>query len=1069
VVVGVGFLVGYVWGRFPNILRVAILYASGAATLAGGIFLERTGRYKALGRSLIGGGWAVLVLVTYALANTASLHVLDSREVDLFLLLGVIGAMVWHTLRYASQIVTGAGFLLGFVAIAMNPSAPYNLIAGAMLISGMTLIVLRYHWWELEIFGILAAYINHFYWLYRVYEQQGQRAVFPHHAASVALVIACWAIFRASYLARKISGSDQETISTNAGIMNPLFFLAVMKYQGFHPEWAWKVLLVMGAVEFTLGQLPVSRRRKAPFHVLSSLGAALMVAAIPFRYSGNSLDLIWLAGAEVFLLAGIFQRERLFRAFGVLISVLIVGHALVARVFPIFVQIVGGQTHRDAQLTLMLAVVAAVLYLNSHVVRRRWQELFAGQAEDLMMSVLSFAASVLAVAAVYVYVPNKAVAVVLALFVAWLSVTGKMFAVDEMIYQAHWVATLAFIQLIVADRDLTALSFGVPQRVLAFSVVAALFYLSSRFVRLSDTAGQSIFYAAYAWGATALIALLIWFQLADWAIAMGWIALALVLSLAGQYLNRADLKWQALALVLLSFGRGLLFNINLTATFSRFTYRLLSISVIAVGTYLLARWSPLKSIRPVYSVAGTTLLAYLAYKETETAALWTAVAWIGLALVLSLGARLWKDRALLWQTHLLGAMAVAWTLYANFDPQHRGTRLQLLTVAITAATFYALTWITNIAEIIESERIAQAYAWAGSLLVSWLAWYQLDPVNVSLAWGVFAVLLYELRDVLGAVRVDVGTARSSWHGQCYVALAGSFAHIFYANFNSRVEGGFIQVLLDRRVFTVWLLAIIYFYIYWRAHSRPAGAAGGFRPGQGGDLVKESTGTLLKYALACLGTATVAALIRFEAEPAWVVAGYAAMVAVLLLVAWRTGQEIFLYQSVVMLGFAGFRMATNNFYHLKDANSASSLNSCIWAIALLAVCVPLAFQIRGNAKFANLPGWLRGLAGRPEQPMFFVPVILLVVLLFLKLEGGKVTLFWGLEGLAIFMVALWARERSFRLTGVALVMLSIGKLGYDTLYFNDPLVRILAWIGIGLVILVVSFLYGKNREALKDYL
>jgi hypothetical protein len=31
------------------------------------------------------------------------------------------------------------------------------------------------------------------------------------------------------------------------------------------------------------------------------------------------------------------------------------------------------------------------------------------------------------------------------------------------------------------------------------------------------------------------------------------------------------------------------------------------------------------------------------------------------------------------------------------------------------------------------------------------------------------------------------------------------------------------------------------------------------------------------------------------------------------------------------------------------------------------------------------------------------------------------------------------------------------------------VRFLAWIGIGVVILVVSFLYGKNRDALRDYL
>jgi uncharacterized membrane protein len=226
--------------------------------------------------------------------------------------------------------------------------------------------------------------------------------------------------------------------------------------------------------------------------------------------------------------------------------------------------------------------------------------------------------------------------------------------------------------------------------------------------------------------------------------------------------------------------------------------------------------------------------------------------------------------------------------------------------------------------------------------------------------------------------------------------------------------------------------------------------------------------LLEYALACVGTATIAALVRFEVEPEWVVVGYALMVLALLAVAWRSGQEIFLYQAMVMLAFAGFRIATHNFYHLH-APFSSSLNSSIWAIALLACGVPLAFQVRKNPKFSGLPGWLSVFARRPEQAMFFVPVILLTVLLLLKLQGGKVTLAWGAEGLAVFVLALWAHERSFRLTGLALLMLCIAKLGYDTWYFHDPGVRFLAWMGIGVVILVVSFLYGKNRDALKDYL
>ena len=229
----------------------------------------------------------------------------------------------------------------------------------------------------------------------------------------------------------------------------------------------------------------------------------------------------------------------------------------------------------------------------------------------------------------------------------------------------------------------------------------------------------------------------------------------------------------------------------------------------------------------------------------------------------------------------------------------------------------------------------------------------------------------------------------------------------------------------------------------------------------------SSNRLLEYALATMGTATIAALIWFETDPEWVVAGCALLVVALMTAVWLIGHEIFLLQAMAVLGISAFRISMHNFYHLNEPFS-SSLTAAIWAIALLAVAVPLAFLVRGR-QFAGLPPWAAAITRHPEQPLFFVSVILLVALFFLKLSGFKMTMAWFGEGFVVFILALWAKERSFRLTGLALMMLCIGKLGYDTLSFKDPLVRTAAWIGIGLLVLVVSFLYGKNREALRDYL
>src|SRR5260370_14109469 len=112
--------------------------------------------------------------------------------VDLVILVAVAGGMVWHTLKYNSQTVTGLAFLLGFAAVTLNPDPPFNLIAGALLISGMTVIVLRRQWYALEVFGILASYGNHFYWLYSAFHTQMK---FPNHTASVAFMHAYWLSF----------------------------------------------------------------------------------------------------------------------------------------------------------------------------------------------------------------------------------------------------------------------------------------------------------------------------------------------------------------------------------------------------------------------------------------------------------------------------------------------------------------------------------------------------------------------------------------------------------------------------------------------------------------------------------------------------------------------------------------------------------------------------------------------------------------------------------------------------------------------------------------------------------
>ncbi|HZD93508.1 MAG TPA: hypothetical protein VE133_04590, partial [Candidatus Sulfotelmatobacter sp.] len=387
-------------------------------------------------------------------------------------------------------------------------------------------------------------------------------------------------------------------------------------------------------------------------------------------------------------------------------------------------------------------------------------------------------------------------------------------------------------------------------------------------------------------------------------------------------------------------------------------------------------------------------------------------------------------------------LAAGLTLYASFVPQYRGM-VQWLSAGGTVLLLYLLNWITNIRGVIEDERISQAYSWAGSLLLSWLLWYQLQANNVSLAWGILGLLLFEL-----------GNWRS-WtflRAQAYVVLTCSFAHIFYTNINEISPGNFSPAAL-----TVALLAPIYFWVYWQLHGRKTSS----RKGK----------IRVEYLIACLGTATLAALARFELPPEIVVIGYAAIVLATLVVAWLARHQIFLFQALVMLGVVAFRISLHNFYHLDEAFS-SNLSSAIWAIGLLAACVPTCLLIRRQSvESITGSGWIAILGRYPEQPMFFVPFVLLSVLLYLKVAPGMITLGWGIEAVAVFVLALWAKERSFRLAGLSLLLVCAAKvIGWDIWQqLGSFTSRCIAVICVGALMFVVSFLFSRNREALREYL
>jgi uncharacterized membrane protein len=114
-------------------------------------------------------------------------------------------------------------------------------------------------------------------------------------------------------------------------------------------------------------------------------------------------------------------------------------------------------------------------------------------------------------------------------------------------------------------------------------------------------------------------------------------------------------------------------------------------------------------------------------------------------------------------------------------------------------------------------------------------------------------------------------------------------------------------------------------------------------------------------------------------------------------------------------------------------------------------------------------FLQSISRRPEQVLFFIAVGLLTVLLTIETRHGMITLAWGIEALCVFMFALLVSERSFRLTGVALLLLCVGKILLVDVWGLQPRDRYVTLIVLGAALLLVSYMYTRYREAIREYL
>ena len=434
---------------------------------------------------------------------------------------------------------------------------------------------------------------------------------------------------------------------------------------------------------------------------------------------------------------------------------------------------------------------------------------------------------------------------------------------------------------------------------------------------------------------------------------------------------------------------------------------------------------------------------------------WIAVGWLALVLALGLAAD-WKSIvSIALQADLLAVLAIPGLFFWDFA--YASKNLYELPEAIAIALLYAGMRRRTVLE--NSPRyVAPAYAWAASLLaLFWVGEFAAERW-LPLSWLGLSVALFAL-----GWHFRKGFLRWQGYLVAVFALIDFFVEwVLDEVFHSPAQHGWFQLPGIELLTLLALVALAY------------GLQEGLRRGLLSNRIGRREHAIGVIAGA-LGTLTLAARLP-SIIPTWgrsesASTAWAAMASLLLAVTFLARRRSFQIHGLAMCLWTGL-------YGIVVCVATQGEQLPWWqgnlflmslASAILLGGLAFAFPLR---KLTADPNWSAAwppVFQRPEQWFFFVPFGLMMLTLAEELRPGNLTLGWSLLGLGAFVFALPLGERSFRLTGLGLLLLCVAKvLLMDVWTFNST-DRYITLIVTGLALVMVSFLYTRLRDFLSRYL
>ena len=656
----------------------------------------------------------------------------------------------------------------------------------------------------------------------------------------------------------------------------------------------------------------------------------------------------------------------------------------------------------------------------------------------------------------------------------------------------HDVVPLLFFRLEYADFDRHA------SVIVALALAAALYWIHAevyprRWPQIAEDGREAFALGITSWLGAAAAATALWVALPDLWVPVGWLALFLVLAFAAQRLAAASLVLEADALAIgsacwLAFHSiwplALFRTDNPDPTPHPIQTAVLALAALAYwarseivprllqptqlkdeadssSNFDLKAWQSVAL--PVTSWLGAAAAAAALWVVLP--APWVGVGWLALVVALGLAADWVKAQSLAIQADLLTITALlglfAWDLWAD-DWNHKAPLIVF--VVLLYAGMRRKTVLVG-----SRNYVAPAYSWAASLVIvipvfevfsnPWIA-----PVLATLSLALFEIGRFSRRGFL------------RWQGFFLMALAFP---VFLADDLPSTNAGASEAVLSASgktafspinslLLEVLILAAAGYWLLERTRNRQRCARAEYIVG----LTADALGTL-SIAL-WFAYRFPSYWVPLPGAEVWVTSIWAAMAAVLLALAWLMRRRAFLAQAIALVVAV---VARALFVDLIADSPAGFWRGTLFHIGvtvlILLAALPFAFLLRSRDRFdaptVTLPPDLALLLRHPEQWFFFAAFGLEVVTLAAKLSSGQITIAWSLLGLGVFLFALALGERSYRLAGLSLLLVCVGKILFMDIWRLPLSDRWITFVVLGSALFSISFLYARFGAVMRKFL